>query len=104
MTQRKQRLTVTIDPNLIEAGNHAVAAGQADSLSGWVNQALAARVVRDRKLHSLSDAIADYETEFGEITAVEMAAQQRGDREAALVVRGGNIVNRGAAVREDVAP
>ncbi len=88
MTARKQRLTVTIDPDLVEAGNRAVSAGQAASLSGWVNEALAERAVRDRRLQSLSAAIADYEAEFGEITSEEVSAQRRADREAAVVVRG----------------
>ena len=87
MTPRKQRLTVTIDPELIDAGNRAVSAGQASSLSGWVNEALAERAVRDRKLESLSAAIADYEAEFGEITDDEISAQRRSDRETARVVR-----------------
>lgn len=95
MTQRKQRITVTIDPDLIEAGNRAVAAGQADSLSGWVNEALAERAVRDRKLRSLSAAVADYEAEFGAITAGEIAAQRRADREAATVVRGSRVTAQG---------
>ena len=34
MTQRKERLTVTVDPELIAAGAAAVEAGRADSLSG----------------------------------------------------------------------
>jgi len=40
MTPSKRRLTVTVDPELVEAGNRAVAEGKADSLSGWVNGAL----------------------------------------------------------------
>jgi len=88
MTARKQRLTVTVDPDLIEAGNRAVANGDADSLSGWVSAALAERVQRDRKLEDLRTAIADYEAEFGEITAAEIATQRRADREDAVVVRG----------------
>jgi hypothetical protein len=36
----------------------------------------------------LRAAIGDYEAEFGEITADEIAAQQRADREDAIVVRG----------------
>lgn len=84
----KQRLTVTVDPEVIEAGNHAVAAGRAGSLSGWVNEALSERVLRDNRLQALSAAIADYETEFGEITASEIEAQRRSDRETAVVVRG----------------
>jgi hypothetical protein len=88
MTTRKERLTVTVDPELIEAGNQAVAAGDADSLSGWVNAALAAKATHDRRLRALADAVASYEAEFGEITAEEMATQQRADRQSAVIVRG----------------
>jgi hypothetical protein len=88
MTARKQRLTVTVDPELVEAGNRAVAGGDADSLSGWVNAALSEKAERDRKLQHLGAAIADYEAEFGEITAGEITAQRRADREDAVVVRG----------------
>lgn len=88
MTSRKQRLTVTIDPELIEAANRAVADGDADSLSGWVNTALSEKVGRDQKLQHLRAAIADYEAEFGEISTEEIAVQRRADREDAVVVRG----------------
>ncbi|HVA59470.1 MAG TPA: hypothetical protein VNG13_02905 [Mycobacteriales bacterium] len=88
MTPRKERLTVTVDPELVQAGNDAVHSGLADSLSAWVNEALSARVVRDRQLQALAAAIADFESQFGEITAGEMAARRRADDEAALVVRG----------------
>jgi hypothetical protein len=88
VTRRKERLTVTVDPDLIDAGNEAVAEGRADSLSGWVNTALTERAARDRTLKALAGAIADYEAEFGGITDEEMASLQRADRETAVVVRG----------------
>jgi hypothetical protein len=88
MTRRKQRLTVTVDPELVEAASRAVAEGDADSLSGWVNTALAEKLRRDKQLGHLRAAIADYEKEFGEITAQEIAAQRRADRADAVVVRG----------------
>jgi hypothetical protein len=88
MTSRKKRLTVTVDPALVEAGQQAVAAGQADSVSGWVSAALEDRIQRDRKLALLAAAVADYEDEFGEITVEEIARQRRADREDARVVRG----------------
>lgn len=88
MTIRKQRLTVTIDPELVEAGNQAVASGAAESLSAWVNTALTEKARRDRQLAQLRRAVEDYEAEFGEITAEELAARQRADREDAVVVRG----------------
>jgi hypothetical protein len=88
MTARKQRLTVTVDPELIEAGQRAVQSGHAESVSGWVSAALEDKVRRDRKLALLAAAVADYEQEFGQITADEILAQQRADRENAVVVRG----------------
>jgi hypothetical protein len=88
MTPRKERLTVTVDPELIDAGNRAVATGEADSLSSWVNDALSERALKDRRLEALAVAVADYEAEFGEITDEEMALQLRLDRERAVVVRG----------------
>ncbi len=85
---RKQRLTVTVDPDVVDAGHRAVEAGAADSLSGWVNAALDDRVRRDQKLEQLAAAVADFEREFGEITADEIADQRRSDRDDATVVRG----------------
>ncbi|MEA2716701.1 MAG: hypothetical protein QOI99_1018 [Actinomycetota bacterium] len=81
-------MTVTVDPGLVDAGNQAVADGRADSLSGWVNDALAERARRDARLRALAAAVADYEAEFGEITDEEIAAQARADRASAVVVRG----------------
>lgn len=88
MTIRKERLTVTVNPDLVLAGNQAVAAGAAESLSAWVNEALSERVTRDRRLAALSEAIAGHEADHGEITLGEMSALARSDREAAVVVRG----------------
>ena len=96
MTSKKQRITVTVDPAFVEAGQRAVAAGQADSVSGWVSAALEDRIARDRKLALLAAAVADYEDEFGEITADETAHQRRTDREDARVVRGRRQPSRGA--------
>ena len=88
MRTTKERLTVTVDPHLVEAANDAVADGRAESLSAWVNLALAERAAKDRRLRAMGDAIATYEAQFGEITAEELAAQRRADRGAARVVRG----------------
>jgi len=88
MTRRKQRLTVTVDPELIESGNQAVASGTAESLSDWVSLALYDKLRRDRQLKHLHDAIADYEAEFGEISTEDITARRRADREDAVVVRG----------------
>jgi Arc/MetJ-type ribon-helix-helix transcriptional regulator len=84
----KERLTVTVDPHLVQAGNDAVAEGRAESLSAWVNLALSERAAKDRRLRALSEAVAAYEADFGVITAEELDAQERADRASARVVRG----------------
>ena len=88
MKARKERLTVTIDPELLEAGQAAVSAGRAESLSAWVNRALAERVEKERRHSAMAEAIADYEAEFGEITDAEIVEHARADRSSAVVVRG----------------
>ena len=88
MSVRKGRLTVTVDPDLIRAGNEAVRSGRAESLSGWVNLALAERAAKERRLKALSEALAPYEHEFGVISAAELVAQERADRRSSVVVRG----------------
>ncbi len=90
-------MTVTVDPELVDAGNRAVAGGAAHSLSAWVNSAMAERVRRDEQLARLRDAIAEYESEFGVITAEEMAVQRRADRERATVVRSRATTKRARA-------
>ncbi len=99
MTQLKRRVTVTVDPELVEAGNRAVAVGVADSLSAWVNTAMAERARRDEQLARLHDAIAGYEAEFGEITADEIVSQRRADQEHATVVRGRRASKRARAAK-----
>ncbi|MGI8813880.1 MAG: hypothetical protein ACR2G2_00925 [Pseudonocardia sp.] len=91
MTPRKERLTVTIDPELLAAGTAAVAAGHADSLSAWVNQALSEQATRDQKLAALDVAIADYEARAGVISDDELRDQERADRASAVVVRGRGV-------------
>ena len=84
----KERLTVTVDSHLIEAATKAVSEGRAESLSGWVNVALTERAAKDRRLRALAEAIQSFESEFGEITPAELAAQERADRTRAHVIRG----------------
>jgi hypothetical protein len=88
MSVRKERLTVTVDPAFMSAGNDAVAEGRAESLSAWVNTALAEKVAKERRLAALADAVAAYEKRHGVISVQEVAEQARADRESAIVVRG----------------
>jgi hypothetical protein len=88
MRARKERLTVTIDRDLIEVAEEAVAMGEADSVSAWVNAALVERADKERRLRAGAKAIAAYEAQFGVITEEEMEEQRRLDRANAIVVRG----------------
>ena len=65
MTARKERLTVTVDREVVAAGQEAVASGRADSLSAWVNLALTERAEKERRLQAMAAAVAAYEAEFG---------------------------------------
>lgn len=85
---RKERLTITVDRDLVAAGSAAVAAGRAESLSGWVNLAMAERAAKERRLRVMAEAVAMYEADFGPISPAELVAQARADRRAAVVVRG----------------
>ena len=87
MIQPKARLTVTVDPELLEAAQEAVAAGQSPSLSAWVSLAIAERIAKERRLAALADAVSAYEADFGVISEQEMADQARADRSTAVVVR-----------------
>ena len=84
----KDRLSVTVDADLIKAGQAAVAAGEAESVSAWVNDALRLKADRDRKLRGIDEFIKAYEAEYGEITEEEMEAAYRSMKARAIVIRG----------------
>ena len=88
MSERKERVTVTLDRQLIKAANAAVAAGRAGSLSAWVNVALADHVAKEQRLLALGRLVADYEAEHGEISDAVLARREREDRRNAVVTRG----------------
>ncbi len=91
----KARLSATVDADLIAASQAAVAAGEAESVSAWVNDALRLKVEHERRLRGIDDFIAAYEAEYGEITDEEMDAAYRAARARAIVVRGGEIAGTG---------
>jgi hypothetical protein len=84
----RERLSATIEAELLDAGRAAVAAGEAESLSAWVNSALRRQADHDRRLRAMAEAVAAYEAEFGEITEEEIAETRRRLRARAVVVRG----------------
>jgi Arc/MetJ-type ribon-helix-helix transcriptional regulator len=48
MSERKTRMTVTVDPHLVAYAEQQVEAGKAPSVSAVVNRALEAEISRDR--------------------------------------------------------
>lgn len=84
----KDRLSVSVDADLVEAGRAAVRAGQSPSLSAWVSSALERQSQHDARLEALDAFFAEYEEEHGAFTEAEMDAARRRFRERATVVRG----------------
>lgn len=84
----KERLSASVDAELLDAARAAVAAGRAPSVSAWVNEALARQAEHDRRLAALDTFLARYEHEHGEITDDEIRAASRSARTRAVVVRG----------------
>jgi hypothetical protein len=91
----KARLSVTVDADLIAASQAAVAAGEAESVSAWVNDALRLKVEHERRLRGVDDFIAAFEAEYGEISDEDMEAAYRAAKARAIVVRGGQVVSDG---------
>jgi Arc/MetJ-type ribon-helix-helix transcriptional regulator len=84
----KQRLSASVDAELMAAAQQAVAEGRAENISAWVNDALRLKTEHERRLQALDDFLAAYEAEHGEITEDEMRDTARRARERAVIVRG----------------
>src|SRR5260370_33856360 len=84
----KQRLSASVDAELVAVAQEAVAAGQAESISAWVNDALRLKADHDRRLRALDDFLAAYEAEHGAISEEEMREAARSARNRAVVGRG----------------
>lgn len=86
MSGPKHRLTVSIDHGLIEAAHTAVRSGAAPSVSSWVGTAIEEKVRRDRRREHLAAFVADYESEFGDISDEELASQRQLDHSDAAAL------------------
>jgi Arc/MetJ-type ribon-helix-helix transcriptional regulator len=84
----KQRLSASVDADLLTAAETAVSRGRFVSLSAWVNEALRLKLEQDRRLEALGNFIAGYEREHGEITTADMETAARRARAGAKAVRG----------------
>jgi len=84
----KERLSASVDADLVAAAQEAVAQGRAESVSAWVNEALRLKLAHDRRLRALDEFVAAFEAEHGEITEAEMNEATRRARGRAVIVRG----------------
>ena len=84
----KQRLSASVDSDLITAAEDAVKRGLSASVSAWVNEALRLKLAQERRLEALSAFVTAYENEHGEITPEEMHQATRRARASAVTVRG----------------
>jgi Arc/MetJ-type ribon-helix-helix transcriptional regulator len=84
----KQRLSASVDADLLEVAQQAVTQGRAESMSAWVNDALRLKAEHDQRLAALDEFLGAYESEHGEITDREIAEALRRARSSAVVVRG----------------
>jgi Arc/MetJ-type ribon-helix-helix transcriptional regulator len=83
----KQRLSASVDADLVATAQEAVDQGRAESMSAWVNAALRLKADQDRRMAALDDFLAGYEAEHGPITEEDMRAAARAARGRAIVVR-----------------
>jgi hypothetical protein len=84
----KQRLSASVDAELLDAAESAAKRGEVPNISAWVNDAMRLKVEHDRGLAALAGVIADFEAEHGEITQEEIEKAARLARSRAVSVRG----------------
>jgi Arc/MetJ-type ribon-helix-helix transcriptional regulator len=84
----KERLSASVDAGLVAVAQDAVARGQAESVSAWVNDALRLKADHDRRLRALDDFLGAYEAEHGPLTEEQIRDAARRARGRAVVVRG----------------
>jgi hypothetical protein len=84
----RERLSASVEAELLEAGRAAVSEGSAESLSAWVNSALRLKAEHDRRMRALDGFLSAYEAEHGMITEDEMHEASRRAHARAVVVRG----------------
>src|SRR5437867_3190418 len=84
----KQRLSASVDAELLAAAEEAASRGEVRNVSTWVNDALRLKLEHDRRLRGLAAFIAAYEAEHGEITEQDMEEAARRASARAITIRG----------------
>jgi hypothetical protein len=86
--KNRERVSASVEADLLEAGRLAVSEGSAENLSAWVNAALRLKADHDRRMRALDEFISAYEAEHGVITEEEMRDASRRAHARAVTVRG----------------
>jgi len=81
----KQRMSVTIDADIVAAVDRAVRAS-GESVSAWVNKALRERLEHEARLDALGVALREFEAEHGAMSDEEIAERVRDMRSRAIRV------------------
>lgn len=88
----KQRLSASVDGDLLASGRAAVSAGRAGSISEWVNEALRRQATHDARLEAVGDFITAFEAEHGQLTDKEIEDAYRRAKARAIIVRDGRVL------------
>jgi hypothetical protein len=96
----KQRISATVDADLVAVAERAAAQGRAKNVSAWINDAMRQKAEDDRRREALRSFIADYEAEHGVITDPEIVEVRRAMAARAIVVRGRKRRRRAAGRRK----
>ena len=83
----KERVTITVEIDLLNHAKSAVQSGACRSVSEWIGQAMAEQLAKDARLVALDELIAEFEAEYGPITDEEIAEQRERDLEASAALR-----------------
>ena len=83
----KERVTITVEIDLLDHAKSAVETGVCRSVSEWICEAMAEQMAKDARLAAMDALIADFEAEYGPITDEEIAEQRQRDRDASATLR-----------------
>lgn len=83
----KERVTITVEVDLLNHAKSAVETGVCRSVSEWICEAMAEQMAKDARLAAMDELIADFEAEYGPITDEEIAEQVQLDRDASAAWR-----------------
>src|SRR5262245_44329448 len=83
----KQKLSASVDGELLKAAEAAVARGRSKSVSAWVNDALRLKLAQERRLENLAAFVDAYEADNGTITREEMNQAVQRARSRSVVIR-----------------